>query len=139
MVQTRAVASILGLAEVSSMGELDGAVARGLSKAAVERVVARLARDRKEARSIRDQVVPPATWKRTKERLSAQASERTERLARVLAAAEYAWDDAEQAKVWMAEPHAELEGKTPRQAASTELGARAVEEILDRLVYGLPA
>jgi uncharacterized protein (DUF2384 family) len=36
-------------------------------------------------------------------------------------------------------PHPELGGKTPIEAASTELGARQVEEILDWLFYGVPA
>ena len=57
----------------------------------------------------------------------------------MLAAAEYTWDDTEQARLWMNQPHPELGGRTPVAAAATELGARAVEDLLDRLFYGLPA
>jgi putative toxin-antitoxin system antitoxin component (TIGR02293 family) len=140
MIAPRAIADILGLHhEVQTMAELDDAIASGLSKQSVVRVVSRIALNLKDARTIRDQVVPPATWKRTKGRISLHASERTERLARVLAAAEYTWDDPEQARAWMNQPHPELQGRTPLAAAKTELGARSVEAILDKLFYGLPA
>jgi uncharacterized protein (DUF2384 family) len=38
-------------------------------------------------------------------------SEKTEWLARVLAAAEYVWDDREKAREWMSKPHRELNGQ----------------------------
>ena len=139
MIAPAAIASILGLgAEVCTLHQLDGAVARGLSKESVTRVVVRVSHDKRAARVLRDQVVPSATWKRTKGRLSVVASERAERLARVLAAAELAWDDADQARAWVNTPHGELKGQTPLAAARTELGARSVEEVLDRLTFGLP-
>jgi putative toxin-antitoxin system antitoxin component (TIGR02293 family) len=143
MIEPVAIANILGIQdEVRTVADLDGAVSRGLPRQAVTLLVARMAVDAREARSLRDQVVPAATWKRTKGgqgRLSRQASERTERLARVLAAAEYVWDDADQARRWMNQPHPELAARTPLAAAATELGARRVEAVLDRLFYGLPA
>lgn len=139
MIAPEAIAHILGLgAGVRTIGDLDGLVARGLSKGAVTRVVARAAENPKSARILRDQVVPSATWKRTKGRLSTSASERTERLARVLAAAEYTMDDPELARAWMNRPHPELGGQTPLQVSRTELGARTVENVLDEIFYGLP-
>ena len=83
-------------------------------------------------------VVPQATWKRRTKKLSVDESERTERLARVLAQAEYVWDDRDQAREWMSKPHRELGGCAPLEVARTELGARRVEELLDKLFYGLP-
>jgi putative toxin-antitoxin system antitoxin component (TIGR02293 family) len=83
-------------------------------------------------------IVPEATFKR-RTRLSAAESERTERLARVIAASEYAWDDEESAREWLTRPHPELASRTPLDAAMTELGARRVEDLLDRLFYGIPA
>src|ERR1039458_4347 len=77
--------------------------------------------------AVQDQGFPSATWKRTKGRLSVHVSERAERLARVMAAAEYTWDDADRARIWMNAPHSELGGRTPLAAATTELGARTVE------------
>ncbi len=38
----------------------------------------------------------------------------------------------------MNQPHPELGMETPLAAASTELGARFVEDLLDKLLYGLP-
>jgi putative toxin-antitoxin system antitoxin component (TIGR02293 family) len=140
MIAAGAIANILGIQDdVRTVADLDGAVSRGLSKQAVVRVVSRIALNEKGARALRDQVVPSATWKRTKGRLSVHVSERAERLARVMAAAEYTWDDAEQARIWMNEPHPELGGRTPLATATTELGARTVETVLDKLFYGLPA
>jgi len=140
MIAPGAIAGILGIQdEVRTVADLDSAVLRGLSKQSVVRVVSRIALNDREARCLRDQVVPSATWKRTKGRLSHPASERAERLARVMATAEYVWDDADQARQWMNRPHPELSGRTPLVAASTELGARSVEGLLDKLFYGLPA
>ena len=139
MIEPEAIADILGIqGEVHTVADLDGAVSRGLSKQSVVRVVARIALNDRAARTLRDQVIPSATWKRTKGRLSTQVSERTERLARVMAAAEYIWDDPDQARTWMNQPHSELAGRTPLSVATTELGARAVEAVLDKLFYGLP-
>jgi len=138
MIAPASIADILGIGDVQTVADLDGAVSRGLSKLSVSRVVSRIALTERDARMLRNQVVPSATWKRTKGPLSRPASERTERLARVMAAAEYVWDDATRARQWMNKPHPELAGRTPLEVASTELGARSVEELLDKLFYGLP-
>jgi putative toxin-antitoxin system antitoxin component (TIGR02293 family) len=84
-------------------------------------------------------VVPEATWKRRSTHLSPEESQRTERIARVLAAAEYTWDDRDDAREWMMHSHPELEGKTPLEASRTELGARRAEEILNAIFFGLPS
>ena len=65
-------------------------------------------------------------------------SERTERLARVLAYAEFVWDDRDQAREWMSKPHRELNDQTPLDVGRREFGARRVEDLLDKLFYGLP-
>ncbi len=36
-------------------------------------------------------------------------------------------------------PHPELNRRTPLDAALTELGARQVEQLLERIFYGVPA
>jgi putative toxin-antitoxin system antitoxin component (TIGR02293 family) len=139
MVEPAAVANILGLREkISTLLQLDDAVSRGLSKQSITRVVTRLAANERDARTLRNSLVPLATWKRTKGRLSRAASERAERLARVLALAEYVLGDAEQGQRWMTRPHPELGGKTPAESAATDLGARAAEYVLHALFFGLP-
>jgi putative toxin-antitoxin system antitoxin component (TIGR02293 family) len=66
-------------------------------------------------------------------------SERTERLARVIAAAEQTWNDRADARDWLTKAHPELGDRTPLEAATTKSGARQVEDLLDRLFYGIPA
>ena len=139
MISPESIAEILGLgASVRTVGELELAVSEGLPKRALERLSARLYEDRRSASAYKFKVVPQATWKRRNKRLSVDESEKTERLARVLAAAEYVWDDREKAREWMSKPHRELNGQTPLEVARTELGARRVEDLLDKLYFGLP-
>jgi putative toxin-antitoxin system antitoxin component (TIGR02293 family) len=139
MIAAATVAEILGLgSEVRTGHELEAAVSAGLPKRSLEHLSSRLYLDRRAASAYKFKVVPQATWKRRTKRLSADESERTERLARVLAAAEYVWDDRDRAREWMSKPHPELQGKTPLETARTELGARRVEELLNKLFFGLP-
>jgi putative toxin-antitoxin system antitoxin component (TIGR02293 family) len=53
--------------------------------------------------------------------------------------AEDVWQDADEMRRFLTTPHMELAGRTPLDAVMTELGARQVEEVLARIVYGLPA
>jgi putative toxin-antitoxin system antitoxin component (TIGR02293 family) len=139
MIAAAAISDVLGLPKkVSSLRDLERAVAAGLPKASLPHLMDRLYDDRRAARESMHQVVPEATWKRRSTHLSPEESQRTERIARVLAAAEYTWNDREDARDWMMRPHPELEGKTPFDAAQTELGARRAEEILNALFFGLP-
>jgi putative toxin-antitoxin system antitoxin component (TIGR02293 family) len=140
MIAPESIAEILGLGRsVRTVHELESAVSAGLPKRALEQLSARLYEDRRAANAYKYQVVPQATWKRRSKRLSVGESEKTERLARVLAAAEYVWDDRAQAREWMNKPHRELDSQTPLETARTELGARRVEDLLDKLFFGLPA
>lgn len=124
---------------VSSLLELNEAVERGLPKASLRIVVSRIFSDTSEQKALMHRIVPEATYKRRKDRLSPAESERTERLARVVAIAEDTWQDREQARRFLTTPHPEMGGKTPLDASLTELGARQAEEVMARIVYGLPA
>jgi putative toxin-antitoxin system antitoxin component (TIGR02293 family) len=90
---------------------------------------------------VKQYLVPRSTYtRRLRERaLSTIESERTERLARVLATAEEVFLDKDRAHRWMRAPHPELRGRTPLEVAASELGARTVEGILWEIAYGLPA
>jgi putative toxin-antitoxin system antitoxin component (TIGR02293 family) len=129
---------VLGKA-ITSLLELNDAVERGLPKAALRIVAARVFPDASDQRALMRRIVPEATYKRRRERLSPAESERTERLARVVAIAEDVWQDREQARRFLTTPHPEIGGKSPLDAALTELGARQAEEVMARIVYGLPA
>ena len=47
-------------------------------------------------------------------------------------------DDTEAAVLFMIRPHPELHYRTPGSIAVTEAGARAVAEVIQRGLYGLP-
>jgi putative toxin-antitoxin system antitoxin component (TIGR02293 family) len=79
-----------------------------------------------------------ATYKRQRDLLKLEESEHTERLARVLATAEYVWDNEEESRRFLTTPNPALGGLRPIDTAYTELGARQVEELLWQIFYGLP-
>lgn len=144
MIEANRIAEVMGGVHVlgrrvRSLAELSEAVAGGLPKSALRNTVNRVFSDAGRQREVMYRVVPEATFKRRRDRLSVAESERTERLARVVAAAEYTWGDAEEAHRFLSAPHSALHGKSPLQAAMTELGARHVEELLAKIFHGLPA
>jgi putative toxin-antitoxin system antitoxin component (TIGR02293 family) len=120
--------SVLGKA-VSSIEDLEEIVGEGLPKTALRITVRRVFLVVREANRHLYRIVPEATYVEI---------ERTERMARVIAAAEAVWDDQNDAREWLTRPHPELGDRTPIDCALTELGARQVESLLDRLQYGLP-
>ncbi|MGP8253627.1 MAG: antitoxin Xre/MbcA/ParS toxin-binding domain-containing protein [Terracidiphilus sp.] len=130
-------AAILGQ-RVRSIDDLEKTISGGLPKRALRLTAERVSASAGDARRVMFRIVPEATFKR-RTRLSAAESERTERLARVIAAAEFAWNDRGDAREWLTRPHPELGQRTPLESAMTELGARRVEDLLDRLFYGIPA
>jgi putative toxin-antitoxin system antitoxin component (TIGR02293 family) len=142
MLDPRRISEVLGVERgrsITSLMALSGAVEHGLPKSALRRVVQRVYTEPSQQRALMNRIVPAATYKRRRDRLSAAESARTERLARVVAMAEDVWQDSEDARRFLKTPNPELGGMTPLEAAMTELGARQAEEVLIRLEYGLPA
>jgi putative toxin-antitoxin system antitoxin component (TIGR02293 family) len=137
MVAPNLIADVLGV-QADTITDLAQAVERGLPKEALRRTARRVFVERSEATKFLVSVVPEATFKR-RVRLTTEESERTERLARVIATAEFVWDNREEARDWLHTPHPELENRSPLASAMTELGARRVENLLDGIFYGLPA
>ena len=137
-VPVRKVAEILGLKPTTT--SIDGlalAVEQGLPKASLGRVMERVGVTGADRAHLMGRVVPPATLKR-RTRLKLGESEKTERLARVVALAELLWDDVDEAQHFLTTPHPELAGRRPIDAALTELGARQVEDVVMRALHGLP-
>lgn len=144
MITPSRIADVMGGSPVlgrrlASIAALSEAVSKGLPKAALRQTAGRIFEDRAEQRQLMNRIVPEATFKRRRERLSAAESERTERMARVMASVEFVWGDRSDARRFMTTPHPALRGRAPLDAALTELGARQVEEILDKIFHGLPA
>ena len=117
--------------------ELDRVVRAGLPKRSLQLVARRAIEPGAAVNEFVYSVVPPATFKR-RTRLSADESERTERLARVVALAEALWDDDREARAFLSRPHPLLAGETPLNVARTELGARRVERLLHEIEHGIP-
>lgn len=138
-IPARNIADILGI-KADTIGELDEHVQKGLPKQSLERTLHTVYLEKRDGKELQAQVIPIATLKRRKSRLSTAESERTERLARVAAMARQTWNnDEDAAREWLKAPHPELANVPPIEAALTEIGARRVEAILGKIFYGLPA
>lgn len=139
------VVAVLGLpvAERSGLSPvaLAGMIEAGLPLRVLDRVAQAVDPD---DGGTKFRIVPRATLARRRrepaERLTAEESGRTYRLARTWAAALDAWKDADAARGFLHRPHALLEGRRPIDVAiGSDLGARLVEEILGRMRYGSAA
>lgn len=145
MFNVERVSEVLGGARtlkhrVRTLNDLHEVVAEGLPKPSVRALFSRLsARYDVEVQPLRDFVAPRATLKRRRSRLSPTESQRLERLARIVAMTEEVWRDRTAAAEFLTRPHRGLAGRTPLQMATTDLGARQVEELLASIEFGLPA
>jgi len=89
LIAPAAIADILGLGTaIRTLDELEKAVASGLPKQSLALLCDRLYRKPRKARACIARIVPETTWKWRIATLSVGESQRTERLARVLAQAE---------------------------------------------------
>lgn len=122
---------------VESLADLHDVVTGGLPVRALDRTVRHVAGRTGIANALKDRLVPRATRARRK-RLKVVESERVERLARLMALAEQVWENDDDARAFMQESHPMLDGRTPLEMSTTELGARRVELLLARLEYSLP-
>ena len=73
---------------------------------------------------------------RAQGRLARYESDRLYRLARVVALAKRHIGDEEAAARWLRRPNRALGGNVPLELLDTELGARAVENVLGRIAFG---
>ena len=133
MISPNRIAEVLGgpqvlgrrLASVHALGE---AVSEGLPKAALQQTAGRIFENKSERRQFMNRIVPEATFKRRRTLLSPAESERTERIARVLASAEYVWNDRKEARRFLTTPHPALHGRSPLDTALTELAESSVNQ-----------
>jgi putative toxin-antitoxin system antitoxin component (TIGR02293 family) len=83
--------------------------------------------------------IAPRTLARRKaqhENLTAEESDRVIRIARIVAYAEEVFGDRATAAGWLREANRALDGQIPLEMVATEMGARLVETVLDRLAHG---
>jgi len=84
--------------------------------------------------------IPSRTLSRrlaSKSRLTHDESDRTLRMARVVALANEVLGAEDKASRWMVAPNRALGGHKPFDQLDTELGVRSVEEILYAIAYGM--
>lgn len=121
---------------VRTLGDLDKAIQAGLPRAALEHLMSAVAPEAERAK-LRNRVVPRASYQRSKT-LSPMHSATTERLARISALVRSVWENDEWTQRFLWTAHPELGGRKPIEVALTELGAREVEEVIQRGLHGLP-
>ncbi|MCF7967012.1 MAG: DUF2384 domain-containing protein [Methylobacter tundripaludum] len=140
LVTPEKIASIMSLFPVPhSFSELEVLVSHGLPKNALKASVDYVCLNNEDRKQLLYRIIPEATYKRRRDRLSVLESERTERLARICATAQYVWNSDDDARTFLHTPHPMLQGRTPLDVSMTELGARRVEELLWQLFYGIAA
>lgn len=142
MTSVAKIADVLGGEKVlgqrlDNVQDLRAAVGHGLPKRSVSHVAEAVSLEPSQQRKLIYRIIPEATYKRRRDRLSPSESEKTERMARIAAMAFEIWGE-EDGRAFLAAPHPMLGGETPLEAAATDLGAREVEAILRALEFGLP-
>ena len=132
-----AYATLLGLETQGALALLDR-VAAGLAYRAVERFRRNAGLSLHELAAL-VQITPRTLARRREEgRLTPEESDRLLRAARVFGKAlELFEGDAASARAWLAAPAPALGGRTPREVAATEVGAREVEDLAGRLEHGV--
>jgi putative toxin-antitoxin system antitoxin component (TIGR02293 family) len=123
---------------VKSTDDLAQQVRSGLPASTVAVLAAALSLER--AQVAERLKIPARTLSRrlkTKSRLTHDESDRTLRMARVVALAKEVLGTDEKASRWMNNPNRALGGKRPFDELDTEPGVRSVEEVLYGIAYGM--
>ena len=123
---------------VRNADDLADEIRAGLPAATVDRLAATLSLHRTQVAERLN--IPPRTLSRrlkTRSRLTHDESDRTLRLARVVALAKEVLGSEEKASRWIGNPNRALGGKRPFDQLDTEPGVRSVEEVLYGIAYGM--
>ena len=144
--EPRAVVEVMGgpaavNAPVAGLADFRTELAKGLNIAALHNTVGHVYPDPAERRRLMHRIVPEGSYKRRAKigRLTPAESERTARVAHVVALAEYVWRDTDDARAFLTTPHPELGDRPPIEVAVDEFGARHVEQILNGILHGIAA
>ena len=112
-------------------------VRRGLPYSVIEALAGAIGSQRELAQAVGIPTTTLARRKRTG-RLTPAESDRTVRIARVVDMSRVLMrGDLEATRRWLTTPHDLLDGESPLQRASTETGARDVEQLVGRLQHGV--
>jgi putative toxin-antitoxin system antitoxin component (TIGR02293 family) len=130
--------SLLGLHPHGPVGKLFQQVQRGLAFSALERFQRKTGLATAELANVVR--IPMRTLHRRKEegRLAPEESDRLLRVSRVFGKAIDLFEgDAAAAREWLGAPQKGLDGERPMVLVKTDLGAREVEALIDRLEHGV--
>lgn len=133
-----AYVSLLGLRTYET-AQLHSRVREGLSYETFERL--RRVLDLPASRAAELLQIPTRTLARRREikRFEPEESDRLIRLSRLVGLALQLFEgDLEEMRSWLTTAHAALDQQTPVDFATTEIGAREVENLIGRLEHGIP-
>jgi putative toxin-antitoxin system antitoxin component (TIGR02293 family) len=116
--------------------DLQAAIREGFPQLVVEQVMRAAGITLKELAISLDLSARSLQRRRRPGRLARHESDRLYRLARIVALAKHYLGNEETATRWLKRPNRALGGKPPLELIDTELGARAVENVLGRIAYG---
>jgi putative toxin-antitoxin system antitoxin component (TIGR02293 family) len=88
--------------------------------------------------TLRAQLIPDSSWKRSETALGPTAVQTIARLSHALAFATRTWKNEADAIDWLLGTHSELGGATPFSLLRTESGGRSVEYLMAALEFGFP-
>ena len=128
---------LLGLSTFDAR-DLVRSVSRGLSYRVLDRLLLNVGVSFEQLMGITD--IPRRTLTRRKQegRLTPEESDRVLRASRLFGMALRLFEGNREASLeWLARPQAALGGATPWELAKTELGAREVEKLIQRLEHGV--
>lgn len=116
--------------------DLQDAIREGLPQRVIEELMEAADLSIKELADTLDLSPRSLQRRRRQGRLARYESDRIYRLARIVALAKAALGSRETARRWLRRPNRALGGKAPLAVIDTEIGARAVENVLGRVAYG---
>lgn len=136
MAATDAEIKSLGLAAGNRL-ELAKKIHRGVPYKSVEKF--RVATHLTESTLQSVTGIPARTWTRRKKggKFTPEESDRIARIARIFEHAERVFGSKAAATRWLEEPNLGLGDEAPIEAASTELGAKEVDDLLSRIEFGV--
>lgn len=116
--------------------DLQTAIREGFPQTVVEAVMHSAGLTLKELADSLDLSARSLQRRRHEGRLAGYESDRLYRLARIVALAKHYLADAGAAARWLRKANPALGGRPPVDCIDTEVGARAVENVLGRIAYG---
>jgi len=130
-------ASLDNKKKTASASDLRSSILKGLPFSAFEAVQKEIDLPQNQLSNILG--IPIRTMARRKEsqKLTSVESDRLYRVARVFAFAVEVLGDVEKARTWLKSPNRGLGGEIPLTLLDTDIGARQVEDVLQRLKYGI--